>query len=93
MNKEIFVKDFSGTTGPRILKFDTNIRYDRLYCVIKNQPHIAYQSLYLFIFLSFQQFCHLISSVSMSATVVKFCIHNFKDNQVYYCKQTQGAEI
>ena len=29
---EIFVKDFSGTTGPRILKFGTNIRYDRLYC-------------------------------------------------------------
>ena len=28
----------------------------------------------------------------MSATVFKFCIHN-KDNQVYYCKQNQGAEI
>ena len=33
MNIEIFVKDFSGTTGPRILKFGTNIRYDKLYCV------------------------------------------------------------
>ena len=49
---EIFVKDFSGTTLPRILKFGTNIRYERFYCVTKNQPHIAYQSLYLSIFLS-----------------------------------------
>ena len=49
-----FVKDFSGTTVPRILKFGTNIRYDKLYCVLKNQPHMAYQSLYLSIFHSFQ---------------------------------------
>ena len=66
----------------------TNIRYDRLYCVLKNQPHMAYQSLYLSIFLSFQQFFHLISSVSISATVFIFCIHN-EDNQVLYCKQNQ----
>ena len=38
---------------PRILKFGTNIGYDKLYCVLKNQPHMAYQSLYLSIFLSF----------------------------------------
>ena len=31
MNKEIFVKDFSGTTRLRILKFGTNIRYDTMY--------------------------------------------------------------
>ena len=43
------VKDFSET---RIFKFGTNIRYDKLYCVVKNQPHMAYQSLYLSIFLS-----------------------------------------
>ena len=54
MNMVIFVIDFSGTTLPRILKFGTNIRYDKLYCVYKIQPHIAYQSLYLSIFLSFQ---------------------------------------
>ena len=28
-----FVKDFSGTTVPRILKFGTKIGYDKLYCV------------------------------------------------------------
>ena len=49
-----FVKDFSGTTVPRILKFGTNMGYNKLYCVSKNQPHMAYQSLNLSIFLSFQ---------------------------------------
>ena len=48
-----FVKDFSGTTCPRILKFGTKLSNDKLYlCVLKNQPHIDYQSLYLSIFLS-----------------------------------------
>ena len=88
---EIFIKDFSGTTENRSLNFGTIIRYDRLYCVLKNQSPMAYQSLYLSIFLSFQQFFHLISSASMRATVFKFCIHN-EYNQVYYCKQKQGAE-
>ena len=53
------VKDFSETAYLRILKFGTNIGYDKLYCVTKNQPHIAYQFLYLSIFLSLQNhFCH-----------------------------------
>ena len=38
---------------PRILKFGTNIGYDKLYCVLKNQLHMAYQSLYVSMFLSF----------------------------------------
>ena len=54
MCKLFFVNDFSGTTVPRILKFSTIIRYDKLYCVLKNQPNMAYQSLYLSIVLSFQ---------------------------------------
>ena len=48
------VKDFSATTWVRILKFGTRLDSDELYCVTKEQPHIAYQSLYLFIFLSLQ---------------------------------------
>ena len=47
-----FVKDFSATTWVRILKFGTKLDSDELYCITKEQPHIAYQSLYLFIFLS-----------------------------------------
>ena len=49
---ENFCQDFSGTTWPRILKSSTKLGNEQLYCVLKNQPHIAYQSLYLSIFLS-----------------------------------------
>ena len=52
--REICVKDFSGTTAPRILKFGTNVVYDLLYCVRENQPPAAYHFLYLSIFLSLQ---------------------------------------
>ena len=53
IHMDIFsVKDFSATTWVRILKFGTKLDYNKLYCVTKKQPHIAYQSLYLFIFLS-----------------------------------------
>ena len=49
------VKDFSGTTLLRILKFGTKLDSDELYCVRENQPHMAYRSLYLSIFLSLKQ--------------------------------------
>ena len=48
--ENFFVKDFSATTWVRILKFGTKLDSDELYCVTKEQPHIAYQSLYLFFF-------------------------------------------
>ena len=48
------VKDFSATSWVRILKFGTKLDSDELYCVTKEQPHIAYRSLYVFIFLSLQ---------------------------------------
>ena len=47
MSIEISVKYFAGTTWPRILKFGTKLGNEQLYCVLKNPPHIAYQSLYL----------------------------------------------
>ena len=50
----LFVKDFSGTTEPRILKFGTNVGYNLLYCVRENQSPPAYHSHYLSIFLSLQ---------------------------------------
>ena len=46
------VKDFTGATEPRILKFDTKFGYNLLYCVRENQPPPAYHSLSLSIFLS-----------------------------------------
>ena len=51
---------------PRILKFGTNIGYDNLYRVLKNQPHIAYQSLYLSIFFFFSKY--FVSYIKESAT-------------------------
>ena len=53
IHREICVKDFSGTTVPRILKFDTNVGYD-LYCVKENWHAAAYHSLCLSIFVSLQ---------------------------------------
>ena len=47
-----FVKDFSGTIEPRILKFGTNVGYNLLYCVRENQPPPAYHSHYLSIFVA-----------------------------------------
>ena len=49
-----YIKDFSGTTEPRILKFSTNVGYNLLFCVRENEPPPAYHSLYLSIFLSLQ---------------------------------------
>ena len=49
-----FVKDFSGITAHRILKFGSNVGYELLYCVKENQPPHAYHSLYLSIFLCLQ---------------------------------------
>ena len=45
IHREICVKDFSGTTVPRILKFGTNVEYDLLYCVKENQDAAVYYSL------------------------------------------------
>ena len=52
--EKFFVNDFSATTWVRILKFGTKLDSDELYCVTKEQRHIACQSFYLFIFLSLQ---------------------------------------
>ena len=55
IHMDIFsVNDFSATIWVRIQKFGTKLDSDDLYCVTKEQPHIAYQSFYLFIFLSLQ---------------------------------------
>ena len=50
----VYLQDGKVYTWVRILKFGTKLDSDELYCVTKEQSHIAYQSLYLFIFLSLQ---------------------------------------
>ena len=54
IHREICVKDLSGTTVPRILKFSTNVGYDLLHCVKENQHAASYHSPHLSIFLSLQ---------------------------------------
>ena len=80
--EKIFVKDFSATTWVRILKFGTKLDSDELYCETKEQPHYAYQSLYLFIFLSLQWKFLSDFSVPIGASVFKFCLH-LQDGKVY----------
>ena len=72
------VKDFSATTYVRILKFCTKLDSDELYCVTKEQPHIAYQSLYLFIFLSLQwKFLSQISQLLLEPVFSNF-VYTFR---------------
>ena len=59
-----------------ILKFGTKLDSEELYCVAKKQQHVAYQSLYLFIFLSLQwKFSVTDLSAPIGASVLKFCVH------------------
>ena len=90
--REICVKDFSGTTAPRILKFGTNVGYDLLHCVRQNQPPDAYHFLYLSIFFLSNQFFVTDFSASIRARVFKFLIH-LESGQVYCGTENQDAEI
>ena len=78
--EKIFVKDFSTTTSVRILKFGTKLDSDELYCATKEQPHIAYQSLYLFNFLSLQwKFLSQISQLLLEpVSVFSNFVHIFR---------------
>ena len=89
-----------------ILKLGTKLDSDELYCVTKKQPHIAYQFLYLFIFLSLQwKFLSEISqllleppvkisvsdfSAPIGASVFKFCVH-LKVGKVYCLNENKDA--
>ena len=75
IHKEICVKDFSGTTVRRILKFGTNVGYNLLYCVQENQYAAAYYSLICPFFFSPSKFSVTNFLASMRARVFKFCIH------------------
>ena len=59
IHRDICVKDFSGTTVPRILKFGTNVGYDLLYCVKENQHTATYYSLIYFLSLQGNFLLHI----------------------------------
>ena len=76
IHREICVKDFSGTTVPRILKLGTNVQYDLLYCVKENQ-HAAHiiPLICPFFFLSRQIFCYKFLSFYESQNLQILYIH------------------
>ena len=92
VHREIWVKYFSGTTAPRILKFGTNVGYDLLHCVRES----ASWCLPFPLFVQFS-FCPIKFPVtdflaSMRARVFKFLIH-LESGQVYCETENQDAEI
>ena len=61
-----------------ILKFGTKLDSDELYCVTEKQPPIAYQFLYLFIFLSLQlKFPSQISQLLLEPVLSNF-VYTFR---------------
>ena len=92
LNMEISVKHFSGTARHRMMKFGTNIGYDKLYCVRKNQPSPAYQSLYSSIFLSLIEISVTDFSAPVYVSFFKVCIH-LDNAQVYCVREHKMARI
>ena len=76
-----------------IFKFGRKVGYDKLYCVTKNQPHIAYQFL---LFVHFSSSPTKISvtdfSASIGASVLKLCIH-LEGGQIYRVNENQIADV
>ena len=76
MHKEICVKDFSGTTVSRILKFGTNIGYNYLYHVRETQhPHCL--SFPLFVHFSFSPITFFVKDFSGTTSpkiLYKHCV-------------------
>ena len=87
-----FVKDFSRTTEPRILKFGTNVGYNLLYCVRENQPPPLIISIICPFFFYSKKIPVTDFSASMRAKVFKVCIH-LESGQLYCGKENQDAEI
>ena len=71
-----------------MMKFGTNIGYDKLYCVRKNQLYPAYQFLYLSIFLSLIEISVTDLSAPIYACFFKVCIH-LDSVQVYCVRENQ----
>ena len=54
LTSKICVRVFSGSIAARILELGICMDDELWYCVIENQAHCSYSSLFLSIFLSFQ---------------------------------------
>ena len=90
IDREICVKDFSGTTAPRVL-FDANVGYDLLYRVKENQLALLIIPLICPFFFISSKFSVTNFLASMRARVFKFCKH-IESGQVY-CGTENKSEI
>ena len=63
---KICVRAFSGSIGTRSLKLYVHTGNELWYDVIKDQAHCSHSCLYLSIFLSFLDFCHIFPGTSKS---------------------------
>ena len=92
IHREICVKDFSRTTVPRILQFDTNVGYDFFFIVWKriNIPTRIIPFIYPFSLSPIK----ILSQISrfLGEPVFKFCIH-IESSQVYCETENKTAEI
>ena len=75
-----------------MMKFGTNIGYGMLYCVRKNQPSPAYQSLIIHFSFSLIEISVTNFSAPIYASFFKFCIH-LDSVQVYCVRENQMASI
>ena len=92
MHREICVKDFSATTAPRNLKYDTNRGYHRLYFVRENQhSRVIIPSICTFFFHSNKIYCHTFLGPYESQSF-KLCIH-LQRVEKYCVQESHGAGI
>ena len=91
MCKCFFVKDFSGTTAPRILKFGTIVRYDVVLCKRELASSFSQSFICPFFFLSNKTIRHKFS-VPMRARVFILYMH-LEKGQLYCGKEIQDAVI
>ena len=91
IHREICVKDFSGFTAPKILKFGTNVGYDML---CKRESACCCLSFRLFVHFSFSPIKLFVTEFSAPITVrvFKFCLH-LERGQVYCGKENQDGVI
>ena len=76
MNMEIFVKDFSGTTWSRILKFGTKLGNDNILCNKVSATYCLSVPLFVHFSFSLTNFSVTDFSASIWIRVFKFCIHD-----------------
>ena len=93
IHRKICVKDFSGITAPRILKFSANVGYVLLHCVRENQPP-DFLTFPLFVHFSFSPIKFSVTdfSASIRARVFKFLIH-LESGQIYCGTENQDDDI